>query len=301
MIFSPKGYEIDPEVISPSSEVLHRGEHDINNEMIFESNPGFIFHDSRGFECGSVDETDKVKRFLETRGKARQLKEQVHAVWYCLSTDTDRHILEADKSFFSEYGTGKAPVIAIFTKFDALITKSFSTLRKEGMSRAKAKSQAPAQAEARLNEFFTKPLLAFKPPLTDFVLLKDMQKDSSTCADLIEKTADAIDDDALKLLLLSVQQNNIDLCARYALEHLRAEAMGLGQVNMAISAVAVFPHAWLIRHWFSMMSVVPDYEIAHFTDTTGLRPSQELSWLTYYLITGSCQSSFTMIDYLTFH
>ncbi|KAF7978370.1 hypothetical protein HWV62_741 [Athelia sp. TMB] len=197
--------------------------------------------------------------------------------------------------------TSKSPVIAIFTKFDALITKSFSTLRKEGMSRAEAKSQAPAQAEARLNEFFTKPLQAFKPPVADFVLLKDMQKDSSTCADLIEKTADAIDDDALKLLFLSVQQNNIDLCTRYALENLWVNARGSEQVDMLTSAVAVFPHAWLIRHWFSMMSVIPDPKIVHFTNATGLRPSQELSWLTYYHITGNCQSSVTMIDYLTFH
>ena len=35
---------------------------------------------------------------------------------------------------------------------------------------------------------------------------------------LIEKTAFSLDDMALKMLFVSVQQNNIDLCIRYAIE-----------------------------------------------------------------------------------
>ena len=34
---------------------------------------------------------------------------------------------------------------------------------------------------------------------------------------LIEKTASSLDDAALKILFVSVQQNNIDLCVRYAI------------------------------------------------------------------------------------
>jgi hypothetical protein len=34
---------------------------------------------------------------------------------------------------------------------------------------------------------------------------------------LIEKTATSLDDTALKLLFVSVQQNNIDICVRYAI------------------------------------------------------------------------------------
>jgi hypothetical protein len=39
----------------------------------------------------------------------------------------------------------------------------------------------------------------------------DMNKETTTCSELIEKTADAIDDDALKILFATVQMNNIDL------------------------------------------------------------------------------------------
>ena len=34
---------------------------------------------------------------------------------------------------------------------------------------------------------------------------------------LIEKTASSLDDAALKLLFVSVQQNNVDLCVQYAI------------------------------------------------------------------------------------
>ena len=34
---------------------------------------------------------------------------------------------------------------------------------------------------------------------------------------LIEKTASSLDDAALKMLFVSVQQNNVDLCVRYAI------------------------------------------------------------------------------------
>ena len=44
-----------------------------------------------------------------------------------------------------------------------------------------------------------------------------MHDKDTTCLELINETANAIDDDALKLLFVSVQQNNLDLCVDYAL------------------------------------------------------------------------------------
>ena len=58
-----------------------RGEHDIENEMVFESNPGFVFHDSCGFEAGGVDEFQKVKMFVQTKSRERSLAKQIHAIW----------------------------------------------------------------------------------------------------------------------------------------------------------------------------------------------------------------------------
>jgi len=49
------------------------------------------------------------------------------------------------------------------------------------------------------------------------MMYSDMRKDESNCGELIEKTANVLDDDRLKLLFVSVQQNNIDICIHYAL------------------------------------------------------------------------------------
>ncbi|KAG6326516.1 hypothetical protein ID866_12573, partial [Astraeus odoratus] len=40
-----------------------RGCHNISHELVFSSNPGFIFHDSCGFEAGSEEEFEEMKKF----------------------------------------------------------------------------------------------------------------------------------------------------------------------------------------------------------------------------------------------
>ena len=45
-----------------------------------------------------------------------------------------------------------------------------------------------------------------------------MRSNTSNCVKLIETTANALDDDTLKLLFVSVQQNSINLCIHYAIE-----------------------------------------------------------------------------------
>ncbi|KAG2113747.1 uncharacterized protein F5147DRAFT_570991 [Suillus discolor] len=46
----------NPEIHNSAGEkvdiTMLRGLHDIENETVFRSNPGFVFHDSRGFEAG---------------------------------------------------------------------------------------------------------------------------------------------------------------------------------------------------------------------------------------------------------
>ncbi|KAF7983447.1 hypothetical protein HWV62_21716 [Athelia sp. TMB] len=225
------------------------GLHNINNEMIFKSNPQFIFHDSRGFESGSTDETDTVKKFLRRRADAKSLSDQLHAVWYCLPTDTDRPLLAADEFFFNECGIENVPVIAVFTKFDGLVTKSFSEIRERSqisglkVSIKDAKAQAPAQAEIKLHSLFQRPLQSFRYPPAGFLYLKDMHRPNSTCAELIEETANAITDDALRILFLSVQQSNVDLCVRCALGYIRTHSLLSQIVEIGLSA---FPHVWRV-------------------------------------------------------
>ena len=61
-----------------------RGEHNIEDELIFRSSPKFIFHDSRGFETGSVNELDLMKKFLADRASEMKLEKRLHAIWWVI-------------------------------------------------------------------------------------------------------------------------------------------------------------------------------------------------------------------------
>jgi hypothetical protein len=53
----------------------------VNDEFSFKSNPQFIFHDSPGFEAGGVQELQDVLSFLQKKAKAKEVKDQIHAIW----------------------------------------------------------------------------------------------------------------------------------------------------------------------------------------------------------------------------
>ena len=53
------------------------------DELSFKSCPGIIFHDSPGFEAGGEQELQDVLSFLQEKAKAKEVKDQIHAIW-CL-------------------------------------------------------------------------------------------------------------------------------------------------------------------------------------------------------------------------
>ncbi|KAK7464201.1 hypothetical protein VKT23_006367 [Stygiomarasmius scandens] len=79
-----------------------RGIHDINNEITYEANPGFVFHDSGGFESGSREELGIVRAFIKARAEGTDLSKQLHAIWICLPVDDDRPLLPTEMEFFKE-------------------------------------------------------------------------------------------------------------------------------------------------------------------------------------------------------
>ncbi|KAG2746347.1 hypothetical protein P692DRAFT_201867854 [Suillus brevipes Sb2] len=219
-IFNSAGEKIDATVLMASTE---RGEHDIENEMVFESNPGFIFHDSRGFEAGGESEFNKVKAFITSRSKEVKLKNQLHAIWYCIPMDeASRSFTEGEISFFSQCDTGSIPVIVLFTKFDALYDLAYSELKSKGASMEEAKKLAPKHAE----ESFAKgSQLKFlyhskdirRPPKCH-VCLPNMDNDDANCGPLIERTAGTLNSEVLTQLFVSTQQTNLELCMKHAVK-----------------------------------------------------------------------------------
>ncbi|KZP16633.1 hypothetical protein FIBSPDRAFT_748561 [Athelia psychrophila] len=200
---------------------VDRGLHDINSTTVFKNNPGFIFHDSRGFESGGAQELQDVKAFISARSGSSEMEDQIHAIWYCIPLDDDRPFIRAEIDFFSECGTGSVPVIVLFTKFDAMDDKAFTELTKSGVSIADARVQAPSHAVGMFERELRDILYGMKYPPKTHVLLRDMNNPRASCKEVVDSTANAIDNTALKLSFISTQRSNLALCMETAVKGLR--------------------------------------------------------------------------------
>ncbi|KDQ50639.1 hypothetical protein JAAARDRAFT_552040 [Jaapia argillacea MUCL 33604] len=153
-IYNTQRKRINLSAVAPSRE---RGEHNIENEMVFKANPGYVFHDSRGFECGSVEEFKIVQDFIERRGKATQSSQQLHAIWYCLPADNASRLLTgAEARFFQECDPGAVPVIAIYTKFDDFVLQTQQFLTNQGWDEDDAFEEASRSASNHFTEEYAK-------------------------------------------------------------------------------------------------------------------------------------------------
>ncbi|KAG6895739.1 hypothetical protein C0992_012908 [Termitomyces sp. T32_za158] len=201
-----------------------RGLHDINRPFVFRNNPQFIFHDSIGFEAGDESMLKTVQDFIEKHAKATETNEQLHAIWFCFTPDRARFLLELEKRFFNEKRSGNIPVIAIFTKFDDLITQVYDDHLDERKNRERAET---------LLKDLQAPLFKLEYPPKTSVCVEDLHHDNGTHQEqvklLIRKTAASLDL-ALRMLFISLQQNNLQLCIEYAVEHTR---VGSGSVDLA--------------------------------------------------------------------
>ncbi|KAF8262504.1 hypothetical protein EI94DRAFT_1601852 [Lactarius quietus] len=63
---------------------MDRGEHNIEDEIVFSNHDAYIFHDSRGFEAGSKKELRIVQRFIRKTSRKRRLQDRLHAIWFTL-------------------------------------------------------------------------------------------------------------------------------------------------------------------------------------------------------------------------
>jgi len=130
-----------------------------------------------------------------------------------------RAITKAEERFFSECDTGSVPVIAVFTKLDALWDEAYGQLKNSGLGRAECKRRTPDLAK----EIFGKAKIwdrlceALHPP-KGHICLADMEKDNADCGPLLECTTAALGEEAMQMLLISTQQTNLSLCVKYAVE-----------------------------------------------------------------------------------
>jgi hypothetical protein len=227
------------ECLKPS---IYRGEHDIEDEITYEGS-NFVFHDSRGIEAGAVEEMVTVRDFINKRSTlAVRLRDRLHAIWYCIPLDVDRHLAEAELAFFKE-GTGTVPLVAVFTKFDGLVVNEYCELQDVQNEQAKWK-KARANAEKTFQEHYLHQIMTVKNPPRGFVILEEMDRAEKQCPELSEKTAAAIDVGSLRQLFTSTQMNNFNLCIKEALKDIvqKLESGGIFWTHVLVIALLSFPH-----------------------------------------------------------
>ncbi|KAF4585143.1 hypothetical protein EYR40_001980 [Pleurotus pulmonarius] len=211
-----KGNMIPMSTITPSNM---RGMHDIEKSLVFPSNQGFVFHDSRGIEAGGKQELDIVQNFIAKRAKSHNLEDRIHVIWYCIPVDNDRIFTAAEKSFFDSLSRhGGVEIIAIFTKFDHRDIESFMSLQEEGLEDTEAKAKAPNHAKEVFEKEFLPEIYNLSYPPQRHVYLRDMQEPDSSVSELAERTAEVLENGVLRLMFVSTQRSSITLCIKYAIE-----------------------------------------------------------------------------------
>ncbi|KAH9166176.1 hypothetical protein EDB89DRAFT_1857670 [Lactarius sanguifluus] len=186
-----------------------RGEHRIDDELVFSNHRGYVFHDSRGIESGSAGELDMLREFIQRKCKEGRLRDRLHAIWFCVPMDNQRP--ELDLKFFKDICPERnVPVIAVFTKYDQFRRNVQIHVEDFGSP----DDDVSDVAEKRFQEHYVNPL----GDDVRFVRLEQMHKQSLGCDKLIETTAAALNDDIVGLMLLAVQRGNLELSVKRALQ-----------------------------------------------------------------------------------
>ncbi|KAG9310045.1 GTP-binding protein [Chiua virens] len=218
-IYDRNGNRVDQAEIKGTKD---RGKHNIENEVVFRSNPNFVFHDSQGFEAGSKEEFEKMKDFVSERAKTSFLKKRIHAIWYCIPMDQyHRAVLASEEKFFDECNTGNVPVILVLTKCDALLLQGLAALTPEEkeLPREERLVRGHQNAESMLKKNTVwERVQSMKYPPKANVELRDLDKSDKGSKLLIERTVKALDEETLQMLFVTAQHTNGMVCTEYAIE-----------------------------------------------------------------------------------
>ncbi|KAN0136292.1 hypothetical protein V8E53_005897 [Lactarius tabidus] len=99
------------------------GNADINASIAPDGNRYLVVHEYSGFESGDAQSLQTIQQFISTHTDAsRPVSRRLHAIWICvpMSDAVERGLGEGVKTIL---GTGKVPVMIVFTKFDLLVSR----------------------------------------------------------------------------------------------------------------------------------------------------------------------------------
>ncbi|KZT25822.1 hypothetical protein NEOLEDRAFT_1064186 [Neolentinus lepideus HHB14362 ss-1] len=191
----------EPEVHNEDGEQVSHGcgIHNINHEIIYQSNPSFVFHESIGFESRSSAQLKTMLDFLQNQEQNHLMYNRVHAIWFCVPAGQARVLGDAELEFF-KHPTNGIPVVVIFTKWDVEIQNARNALRNQGKTRQQAKEEAFHYVR-------------------DLMPYLDMDQLYTDCSQFSTVTAQVLDDGALKMLFVSKQLACDRLAAEWAMRY----------------------------------------------------------------------------------
>ncbi|KAI6151284.1 hypothetical protein BKA82DRAFT_4125944 [Pisolithus tinctorius] len=253
-IFDGNGEKVDTRAVQGS---LGRSYHNIEDELVFKSNPRYVFHDSCGFEAGSEEEFDKMKKFVTDQAKSTKLEKKLHAIWYCIPlNESHRMVMAAERMFFNECDSGHVPVIVLLTKADTLNLDAVQQLRRRGLTLDDAMREAP-EVETQLRnsclEKIKQRLDEMKFPPQNYLILTGMEQESADCEELLKCTANALTEEGLQGLLISSQQSNLGLCMEFAIMRTLKQSMNMGADRIDLEELA-----YALGMWFPFQSIKHD-------------------------------------------
>ncbi|KAI5990057.1 GTP-binding protein [Pisolithus orientalis] len=244
-IFDGTGEKVDTRAVQGS---LGRGYHNIEDELVFKSNPRYVFHDSCGFEAGSEAEFDKMKKFVTDQAKSTKLENRLHAIWYCIPlNESHRMVMAAERKFFNECDSGHVPVIVLLTKADTLNLDAVQQLMRRGLTVDDAMKEAPGvekQLQQGCLEKIKGWLNELKFPPQSFLILTGMEQESADCEELLKCTANALTEEGLQGLLISSQQSNLGLCMEFAIMKTLKRSMNEGADHFDLGELPYALGSW---------------------------------------------------------
>ncbi|KDR68943.1 hypothetical protein GALMADRAFT_160725 [Galerina marginata CBS 339.88] len=252
VIYRRTGWKKEQIQLDPSVE---RGEHRIEDEIVFSNNDGYIFHDSRGFESGGDKELGIVQNFVRQKSGEKRLADRLHAIWYCIPMDNQRPLLDL-RHFRDICPDQNVPVIGVFTKYDQFKKNVEMDLEDHG--------DCPdlGLVEKRFDEHYLRPL----GDGARFVRLEKMHKPDGCCKNLIEETAGALNDDVVTLMLVAVQRGNLELSIAVAVKSacpnfvFETEDMK----DIVEKCLTPFPYIWTVKAHTSFFKIFVDSVCSSF-------------------------------------
>ncbi|KAF6817605.1 hypothetical protein CSOJ01_02315 [Colletotrichum sojae] len=189
-----------------------RGEHNIEEAFESDLHPGIIIHDSEGFQAGNSKEISAFKKFLKRRSGSPDIAQNLHAIWLCIDTDTDRPVQSALANVLQEVTEicPLTPVVVVGTKKD-----KYLLFNRGQMSEAELLSAREAMFRQRFSEEpETSP---FWPELkAQFAFVSKDDQDSIKA--LIQMTVESFSSPIVSEAMVAAQVPDIDAKVDQAIE-----------------------------------------------------------------------------------